>query len=379
MIYLDNAATTYKKPESVYRAAELAARECGGNPGRGVHSLSQRSANAVFEVREKIADMFGATPEHVVFTANTTYALNLAIKGLWGNKNGSFLISDIEHNSVRRPILSLAARDDINVSVDTFRAVGTKEAVLSSFCSKIRADTKMAVVCHRSNIAPITLPIADIGRICREKGIIFVVDAAQSAGSLRINMTSASIDALCVPGHKGLYGLMGVGAAIFSDRVDEEHLATVIEGGSGMASLEYGMPPMLPERLEAGTLALPAIASLGAGVDYVNSLGIENIAAHEGGLLCRAYEMLASSGRVTLYGQPSRDGSAMIFNVVGRAPSEVAAYLDDMGICTRAGLHCSPLAHSALGTPRGGAVRISFSPMNTEHDLEALYKAVKCM
>lgn len=377
MIYLDNAATTYPKPESVYRAADIAARECGGNPGRGVHRLSLKSANIVFETREKLADMFGATPERVVFTANTTYALNLAIKGLWGNKSGSVLISDIEHNSVRRPVLSLAARKDIRARIDSFSTRGGRDAILSAFRAKIRDDTQMAVVCHRSNIAPITLPIADIGRICREKGIFFIVDAAQSAGALRINMTSCSIDALCIPGHKGMYGLMGVGAVIFSDRVDEESLSTIVEGGSGMASLEYGMPPMLPERLEAGTLALPAIASLGAGLDYVNGLGIENIAAHEGRLVRLAYEMLASSSRAVLYGSPPRDGSAMIFGIAGRSPTEVAAYLDDVGICTRAGLHCSPLAHHALGTPNGGAVRISFSPMNTERDIEKLYKAIK--
>lgn len=377
MIYLDNAATTYPKPDSVYDALKQAACECGGNPGRGVHKLSLASANKVFQTREKIADMFGATPERVVFTQNTTYALNIAIKCLWNNRSGHILISDIEHNSVRRSVAAICGREDISSSFDFYSSRGTTDDILASIRSKIRPDTKMLIACHRSNIAPITLPVREIGNLCREKGIMFVVDAAQSAGSVRINMNACSIDALCAPGHKGLFGIMGVGFVAFSDKVSEECLSTLIEGGSGMSSEEIGMPKILPERLEAGTLPVPAIAALGAGIDYVQMLGIDQITSHENMLLSRGQDMLMSIGKCIVYKPVFAEGSAFVFNVVGRAPSEVSGYLDSCGICTRSGLHCAPLAHMRVCTPKGGAVRVSLSPMNTSADLDALYKAIR--
>lgn len=377
MIYLDNAATTYPKPDMVYDALKQAACECGGNPGRGVHKLSLTSANKVFETREKIADMFGATPERVVFTQNTTYALNMAIKCLWNNRDGHILISDIEHNSVRRSVAALCGRKDISASFDVYSSRGKREDVIASIRSKIRPDTKMLIACHRSNIAPITLPIKEIGGLCRDRGLMFVVDAAQSAGSVHINMNACSIDALCAPGHKGLFGIMGIGFVAFSDRVSEERLSTLIEGGSGMSSEEIGMPRILPERLEAGTLPVPAIAALGAGIDYVQMLGIDQIASHENMLVSRGQDMLMSIGRCVVYKPVFAEGSAFVFNVVGRAPSEISGYLDSWGICTRSGLHCAPLAHERVGTPKGGAVRVSFSPMNTSADLDALYRAIK--
>ena len=377
MHYLDNAATTYPKPEEVYRQAELAMRQCGGNPGRGIHPQALASVRAVFDTREKIADMFGGTPERVVFVPNATYALNLSIKGLFVWNEGHILISDMEHNSVRRPVEALCRESGGKIRYDTFSVRGRSEDVLAGIRSKLRPDTRMAVVCHRSNVAPITLPIKEIGRLCHDRGIRFVVDASQSAGSLRSSLPSCNIDALCAPGHKGLFGLMGSGFALFSDKVDQSEIRTVVEGGSGLSSVDPGMPTVLPERLEAGTVAVPAISSLSAGIDYVNRVGLDRIAAYESGLLLRAQEMLLSMRDVTVYGPIGNAGSAFMFNVGSKPPSEVAAALGEKGICVRAGLHCSPLAHKLLATPKGGAVRVSFSPLNDLSDCEALYKAVR--
>ncbi|MGM9637365.1 MAG: aminotransferase class V-fold PLP-dependent enzyme [Eubacteriales bacterium] len=373
--YLDNGATTYPKPESVYEAACRAMKDCGGNPGRGVHPLALASLEAVYETREKIAALLGGSPERVVFTVNATEALNLAIKGLV-KPGGHILISEIEHNSVRRPVEALRNQ---GCSYDLYSVRGTVDDVMASIRRLIRPETCLIVACHRSNVAPITLPIVRIGALCREKGIRFVVDAAQSAGSVPIDMEKMKIDALCAPGHKGLFGIMGSGFVLFGGNVPDASIATLLEGGSGLASYLPGMPEVLPERLEAGTLPVPAIAALGAGIEYVRKIGVEQIGKMESELLTATCDRLLSTGRVRLYGPTHAPGSALLFNVENRTPSEVSAYLSGRGICTRAGIHCTPLAHQLLGTPKGGAVRVSLSPMNTLRDADALRAAIREM
>lgn len=375
MHYLDNAATTYPKPESVYQRATEAIRQCGGNPGRGVHPLAMASLDAVYSAREAVASLFGGAPERVVFTHNATEALNLAIKGLV-KPGGHILISEIEHNSVLRPVHALSKA---GCSYDLYSVRGSADEILASIRSKIRPETCLIVACHRSNVAAITLPIARIGDLCRKQGIRFVVDASQSAGAVPIDLSRMKIDALCAPGHKGLFGLMGSGFVLFGKEILDGEIATLYEGGSGLASFLPSMPDVLPERLEAGTLPVPAIASLCAGIEYVRQIGPEQIGKTESELLWSACDRLLSTRRVRFYGPLRLPGSTAIFNVENRAPQEVSAYLADRGICTRAGIHCSPLAHKLLATPKGGAVRISLSPFNTVRDIDALWTAVREM
>lgn len=375
MHYLDNGATTFPKPEEVYRAAESAMRECGGNPGRGVHPLAVASMNAVYDCREAVAELFGGQPERVIFTVNATEALNLAIKGL-AKPGCHILLSEMEHNSVLRPIEALRM-GKMGISYDFYSVRGSAEEILASIRRKIQPNTRLLVACHRSNVAPITLPIGQIGKLCREKGIRFVVDAAQSAGAVPIDLEGMRIDALCAPGHKGLFGLMGSGFLLFGKSVRDGEITTLMEGGSGLNSALWTMPEVLPERLEAGTLAVPAIASLAAGIRVVRRMGVEAIGRQETAVLTAITDRLSTVRRLQIYGPVQAEGSALLWNIEGMPASQTAAHLAERGICTRAGLHCSPLAHRLLGSPKGGAVRVSLSPMNTLKDADALLSAVR--
>lgn len=374
MIYLDNAATTSPKPESVYRAAERCAREYGGNPGRSSHLLSRRAAEAIYSCREAVAELFGGLPENVVFTMNATYALNLAIRAL-ARQGSRILISGIEHNAVLRPVAALPT-----CTYDVFDARGGDEAVLRSFASKLTKDTSLVVCNHVSNLCGLTMPVEKIGAICRKRGVAFVVDASQSAGRLPLTLAGCHADAICAPGHKGLYGLQGSGFAIFADRYRESagSLRTILAGGNGVDSLVTSMPDFLPERLEAGTLPTPAIASLEAGIREVLRRGVSNIGAQEDALGRRLRDGLAAIGGVTLYGAET-GGGTVLFNV-GTIPSEqVGELLDRQGICVRSGFHCCPLGHRTLGTPRHGAVRASVSMFTQEREIDETIRAVRML
>ena len=280
MIYLDNAATSFPKPPPVLSAMrDCCARYCG-NPGRGSHILALRSAETVYACREALAELFGSEhPENVVFTLNATMALNLAIKGLAG-AGDHILFSDLEHNAVRRPIAALTAEKRITYSVFPSlagRADRTDEAILAGIRKLLRPNTRILVCTHASNICPVTMPLEAIGALCREKGIRFIVDAAQSAGHLPIDMERMGIDILCAPGHKGLLGGQGCGFLILRDGI---RLRTLTEGGSGVDSVPAEMPEDPPERYEAGTLSTPAIAGLLAGVRYIRQVGLDRVRTH---------------------------------------------------------------------------------------------------
>lgn len=375
MIYFDNAATTYPKPEAVLSEIIHVMKHSGGNPGRGSHRLSLAAANKVYECRAAVAAHFSGSPENVVFTYNTTYALNIAIKA-FTRRSSHVLISDIEHNSVYRPVWALSRR---GVSFDIFNASCDGDAVIESIRSKIRPNTQLLCASLASNVCGIRLPFEKIGALCRSRGIIFVADAAQCAGNCRIDIEAAGIDALCAPAHKGLYGPQGCGFAIFSERQsgNAAKLETFAEGGSGLNSLDRFMPSMLPERFEAGTLGTPAIAGLRAGIGFVESIGTEKIYEHENMLYRRAREMLGSLSNVTIYAPEADSGGILLFNIAGKPSTEVAEALDKSGICVRAGLHCSPLAHAKLKTGENGAVRLSFGVYNRLQELETFYRRVK--
>jgi cysteine desulfurase family protein len=375
MIYFDNAATTYPKPRAVYDAIFRAMTDAGGNPGRSAHQLSIAAASIIYDCRCELADFFGCSvPENVIFTYNTTYALNMAIKGLLV-RGDHVLISNYEHNSVLRPVAALAAR---GVTYDVFDASGTNEQTINSIKSLVKRNTAAIVCTHVSNVCGLELPISQIGEYCSARHIKFIVDAAQSAGVLAVDMRACHIDALCIPGHKGLYGISGCGAVIFSESYNENDFPFMptIEGGSGVNSLELDMPPLPPERFEAGTLCVPAIAALLAGVREVKRVGIQSIAEHENRLKQKMCEMFSDLPEVKLY-RPDCGGGTLSFNVNGKPASDVAGVLGERGICVRSGFHCAPLAHKALETGPNGSVRASFSMYNNENEVRSLVLAVK--
>ncbi len=378
MIYLDNAATTFPKPMDVLRRTEDCLTEFCGNPGRAGHYLSRRASEEVCACREEIASFFGSErPENVVFTVNATEALNLALYGIL-RPGDHVLLSGIEHNAVLRAVHALL-REGVTYSV--YEASADPGTVLRSIRRHLRRNTRAVVACHASNICGLILPVREIGAFCAENRLRFVIDASQSAGKLRLDVNECRADAICAPGHKGLYGPPGVGFALFGERYaggGAEKLRPLLSGGSGTTSREREMPPFLPERLEAGTLPLPAIAGLAAGLRAVRGIGPERIRAYEGSLSGRAAKELSGCPGVTVYcRENAAENGILLFNVGDRESEEIAEKLDERGICVRAGLHCAPLAHRTVGTGARGAVRASFSVYNTEEDVTALCHAVR--
>lgn len=376
IIYLDNAATTFPKPRAVVDEVLRSTVKYGGNAGRGSHALALEAAEKVFECRELLAEFFGADgAESVFFTMNTTYALNWVIKGIL-RKGDHVIISDMEHNAVWRPIKKLA--DEGFIEYDIFRSMTCDERrspirICANIAKLLRKNTKLVISTHVSNLCSVKMPVGEIGRFCRRHGLYFVVDGAQSAGHERISMKEMCIDALCVPGHKGLYGIQGSGAVIFGEAM---RLETLVEGGNGVNSLESVMPDFSPERYESGTLPLPAIAGLCEGVKWISKVGRERISEHERALFDYAKSRLERLERVKLYGG-EYCGATLLFGIDGYTSEKVARKLGEQGICTRGGYHCSALGHNTLGTVDNGAVRISFGAFNRLSHVDALEDAIK--
>ncbi len=372
MIYLDNAATTFPKPRSVLCEVWRCLSSYCGNPGRGAHPLALAAAEKIYACRELLSDFLGVgAPERILFTCNTTYALNFALKGILRPED-HVLISELEHNAVRRPLFRLAV--ERGVRFDSFPVVGLGEQeILDGIRARTEARTAAVICTHASNICSLSLPVASIGAFCRERGLYFIVDAAQSAGHLPIDMTAMQISALAAPAHKALYGIQGAGVLALGEGMT---LDTLIEGGSGSDSLVGEMPADPPERFEAGTLPTPAIAALVAGLQFLRERGLAEIAAQERHLFELARERLESLSDLTLY-QAQSAGGVLLFNHNKLPPNAVAQHLGERGICVRAGYHCAPLAHHALGTPQGGAVRISFGALNTPCEIDALFRALR--
>ncbi len=367
MIYFDNAATTFPKPLSVSKEMLRCMREYGGNPGRSGHRLSLAAAEAVYNVREQIAEFFGIQkPENVVFTQNCTAALNLAIAGV-AKRGDHFLISDLEHNSVLRTVANLCR--ERGMSFDIFHALASDDTLLGEIERKRKPNTRAVICTHASNICPRILPIARIGALCKKLRMLFIVDAAQSAGIYDISIMRDGISILCAPGHKGLYGPQGSGFAAFADDFDFSLFSATTYGGNGKNSSEIDMGHEPPDSFEAGTLSTPAIVGLGEGLRFVRLRRREEIEALENQLFLHAGQSLRKIPRVKLYLPEAEKGSLLLLGFEGITPSLVAEKLSDHGICTRAGLHCAPIAHRALGTG-GDALRISFSAMNTAAEVE---------
>lgn len=366
MIYFDNAATTFPKPYEVIRGVADCMKNYCGNPGRGAHPITLAAAEAVYNARSEVASLFGSEkPENVIFTQNATHALNLAIFGTvkYGDH---ILISNLEHNSVFRPVYELYRRGIASYSV--FDALGGTEQTLESFRKALRRNTRVAVTTHVSNICPKVLPVNEISALCREHGILHIIDASQSAGIRPLSIRSGA-SVICAPGHKGLYGPQGSGFCLFSDDFDFSRLSSTAFGGNGVNSASASMGNSPPESFEAGTLAVPSIVGLAKGIQFVKSTGIDKISAHESALGERIKKKLLEDGRIKVY-LPNEKGSTLLFTVTGEESTSLASELAKKGVCLRAGMHCSPLAHEALGTG-GDALRLSFGAFNTVAEADA--------
>lgn len=368
-IYFDNAATTFPKPACVCSAVCRGVSVLGGNPGRGGHSFSRISSEIIFNCREEAASLFGASPENVVFTANCTHALNAAIKGVC-SRNDHIVISSMEHNSVARPCYRLAKE---GARVEVAMVGRSDDETISNFTRLITDDTKCVICTAASNVTGRIMPLREIGEICKRKGVCFIVDAAQAAGSVPISLDHG-INFICCAGHKGLYGPTGTGLLISDGKYLPD---TVIEGGTGATSLELDQTPDMPERLESGTLNTVGICGLLAGIKFIKRIGISRIYDHER-LLCN----ILLDGLKTVDGaKVYRRGESFVpivsFNIEGFDPTALSTALDGEGFALRGGLQCAPLAHHTIKTLPAGTIRFSPSCHNTQKEVISLVNALK--
>ncbi len=375
MLYFDNAATTFPKPTAVRNAVNEAFLFYGANPGRSGHELAMETARKVFECREKAANLFGLSePENLVFTKNCTEALNIVLASI-GSTGGHFIISDLEHNSVLRPLYELKKRGMIDFSVaETFEC--EPEKTVESYRNLIRNDTKMLVATGASNVFGMKLPLSMLAKLAHEHGALFLADTAQIAGSEHINMSEMGIDFVCAPGHKGLLGPMGTGILAAAK---PDVLKPLIFGGTGTYSLLPNQPEGLPEMLESGTLNVPGICGLSAGIDKIVSEGEDKIAAREMKLARILYSELEKMKNITLFAQkPEKEThSAVISFVIGDYTGEkTAELLARNGAASRGGFHCAALAHRKMGTEKRGTCRLSIGPMNTFGEVMQLIKII---
>lgn len=374
-IYLDHAATSWPKPPEVAQAVMDAMLHDAANPGRGSHAMAVRAGRILFDTRKQLAKLFKVrNPNDIAFAANTTAALNQAIKGLL--KEGDHVVATaVEHNSVRRPLEFLKKEIGITVTYvepdadGAVTAAGVEEAILP--------NTALVVVTHSSNLLGTIIPVEDIGAITRKRGVKLLVDAAQSAGVLDLDVEAMGIDMLAFPGHKGLLGPQGTGGLYLHPELE---LTPLLHGGTGSQSELPEQPTVRPDRYESGTPNTPGIAGLGAGVRYVLNETPGKIHTKEWELTSRMMEGLSSVSRLRLLGPAlgkPRTGIAA-FVIDGIDASEIAFILDQhYGIAVRSGFHCTPLAHQCAGTGTTGAVRASVGYSTTERDVDALVDAVK--
>ena len=371
MIYLDNSATTYPKPPQVREAMARAMREFGANPGRSGYEMSMRTSEAVFACREAAARLFGAAgPECVVFQPSCTQALNLVLKG-YLKPGDHVVVSDLEHNAVMRPLSELQKR---GVTYTAARVTpGDSDATMEAFRQAMRENTKLVVCTQASNVFGIRVPVERIAALCHQYGAKICVDSAQSAGIIPIHMGDSGIDFLCCAGHKGLYGPMGMGLLLFRD--PQDMLDTLIEGGTGTQSRSMLQPLDPPERYESGTLNVPGILALRAGIEFVRRRKPETIWQEEMQKTALLYQRLSRIPGVKLYTDPPSLPwyvPVLSFNVEGMASEEVGELLAKSGIAVRCGLHCAPLAHEKMGTLETGTVRVSPSVFTKREEMEAL-------
>lgn len=376
MIYFDNGATTFPKPDSVVRAVSNTLRFYGANPGRSGHNMSIKSAEIMYNCRVNVAKLFGIEePEKVIFTNNCTTAINCVIKGIL--KEGDHaVISSLEHNAVVRPLEHLKA-SRVDYSVADYVPYDDDKTI-DNFRNAIRANTKLVICTHASNVFGVKLPIERIAALCKIYGILFCVDAAQTAGVVPITLKDSYIDFLCTAGHKGLYGPMGTGLLIINSEICPESLT---QGGTGSMSSERLQPEILPDKYESGTQNLPGIAGLNEGIKFVLKRNPELIEKREMFLAQQLYDKLKNTKGVILYTEmPESKYSVPVisFNIEGFESEETASILNrKFNIAVRSGLHCAPMAHSFYKTENSGTVRAVMSAFSNMNQVNYFANAIR--
>ena len=373
MIYFDNAATTIQKPKQVVEAVTQALCSMG-NAGRGAHNASMGASRMLFDTRKKLAELFGGNnPAQVVFTSNSTESLNMALKGLL-NPWDHVITTQLEHNSVLRPLYEL---EDKGVELTILNSDAKGRICYEDFEKEIKKNTKMIVCTHGSNLTGNLTDIRRVGEIARSHGLLFVVDASQTAGVFPIRVEEMKIDVLCFTGHKGLLGPQGTGGMYVREGVIIRPLKT---GGSGVQTYSRTHPSQMPTALEAGTLNAHGLAGLDAALDYLKDTGINVIRKKEQELVWYFYQKVLEIPGITVYGDFDIQERCPIvsLNVKDYDSSEVSDFLfTEYGISTRPGAHCAPLLHQPMGTEKQGAVRFSFSHYNTIEEIDIAVQALK--
>ena len=362
MIYLDNGATSLWKPPGVSRRMEIALKTCG-NPGRSGHAPALQGAKTVFAVRELAAELFECSPEQVVFTSNCTHGINIALRSLV-KPGGRVVLSGFEHNAVTRTLEELGAKQTV-----AGRKLFDWEDMLRCWDGALAEGADAAVFTHVSNVFGYILPVEELADMCRKRGVPFLIDAAQSAGCIPISMSRLGADFIAMPGHKGLLGPQGTGILLCGGKS-----VPLLFGGTGSESRNQKMPEELPERLEAGTLNVPGIAGLGAGLGYIRKFGPEKIGKREHAQLIYCAGQLEKMGFRVFYG-PHQAGTVSF--VPKTDCEDFAGELAKMGIATRAGLHCAPLAHESAGTLESGTVRVSFGADASREQADVFLRACR--
>ena len=379
MIYLDNAATSWPKPACVGEAIAHYLREVGASPGRSGHRLANDAERIRFDAREAIAGLLGVRdPMRVVFLSNATAAINLVLRGLLP-PGAHAVVTAMEHNAVMRPLRALE-NDGVSVSIASCRSDGTMDA--EAIEAHIRPETRLIAAIHASNVCGTILPIGEIGALAQRHGIPFLVDAAQTAGCVPIDLHADHVDLLAFTGHKGLLGPTGTGGLAIHDDFDIETLTPLLCGGTGSRSEEEWQPDLLPDKYEAGTPNILGLAGLAASVRFVLDRGVVALMQHEQALSARLVDGLKRIDGVRVFGPPDarRRTAVVSFTIHGLPVSDIAHRLDEeFDIMCRPGLHCAPRAHRTLGTLPEGTVRLAVGPFTTKAEIDAAIEAVSAL
>jgi cysteine desulfurase/selenocysteine lyase len=377
-IYLDNAATSWPKPEAMIRAMVDFNAHVGANPGRSGHRLSIEASRIIYNARETVASLLGASDPHsVIFTRNATEGLNTVIRGLL-RPGGHVITSSMEHNSVMRPLRALESE---GVDLSVAQCSGTGDISPDDIAMAIKKNTRMIIITHASNVTGTIMPIADIARIARKRDVIVCVDAAQTVGSVPIDVAKDNIDILVFTGHKSLNGPQGTGG-VYIRKGLERMISPLERGGTGSGSEFEEQPDFMPDRFESGTPNTIGIAGLGAGARYVAVMGIEAIRKKEIALTGLFMDGVRLIRRVKVYGDmnPAHRTGLVSFSIDGISPSDISFNLDErFNIMSRPGLHCAPSAHRTIGTFPDGTVRFSFGIFTTEDEIRTAVKAIETL
>ncbi|KUO76325.1 MAG: cysteine desulfurase [Clostridia bacterium BRH_c25] len=374
MIYFDNAATTFPKPEEVYKAVDDCLRNYCANPGRGGHRLSLQSGRVLLEARELLMELFNSdSADSIILTHNATESLNLALKGYL--KKGSHVITtSMEHNSVMRPLKAL---ERLGIETSVVQCSKEGEINIDSIKKEIRRETVLIAATHASNVVGTILPIGDIGALAKEYKLEFLVDASQTAGAYEIDVDKMNISMLAFTGHKSLMGPQGTGGLYIKKGIELEPMK---EGGTGSRSESLYQPEIMPDRFESGTHNTPGIAGLCAGINYIKDKGLNNIRKHEEELMSCFLDGLANIKNVRVYGTKDINKQVPVVSInIGDIGSSETSYILDQtfDIATRSGLHCAPMAHRTIGTLEQGTVRFSFGYLNNKKQIETALSAIE--